>query len=395
MKPLAGVRVLDLTRLLSGPFATQILGDLGAEIIKIEPPGGEKARSNGPFTEDGVSTYFASLNRDKRSVVLDLKRAADRQVLCDLALVSDVLVENYRPGVMERLGLGFRDLHALNPRLIYVACTGFGQTGPYKDRPALDIVIQAMAGTMHITGSEAGPPTRVGFSVGDIAGGLYTAIAALAGIVAREQTLTGGFFDVSMLSAQVALLENAYARYFATGREPERLGSRHPVLAPFQIFDTKTCPIVIAVSTEAHWLKLTAVLERPDLAEALEFRSVSARLRHHALLVEEMERCLRQKSAEEWLPKLLEAEIPSGPVNSIGEAARDPQLAARDIFWSVEAEGKPLRVVGSPIVWEDSGPCSEGHSLSDPGQDQAYVLGKILGYGPDQVDALTRVGKGE
>lgn len=387
MKPLTGIRVLDLTRLLSGPFATQILGDLGAEIIKVEPPGGEKARRNGPLTADGMSSYFASLNRNKRSVELDLKRDPDREVLADLAKVSDVLVENFRPGVMERLGLGFRELRELNPRLIYVACTGFGQTGPYKDRPALDIVIQAMAGTMHITGPEEGAPTRVGFSVGDIGGGLYTAIAALAGIVQREQTLVGGFFDVSMIGAQVALLENAYARYFATGREPERLGSRHPVLAPFQVFQTKTHAIVIAVSTEDHWLALTEVLERPDLAEASEFAAVSERLHHHARLVEEMEACLRQKSADEWLPRLLAAQIPSGPVNSIGESARDPHLAAREMFWTVKGEGGPLRVVGSPIVFEEQASRRDGHHIPALGEDQAYVLGEILGYPPERIAA--------
>jgi CoA:oxalate CoA-transferase len=230
--PLSGVTVLDLTRVLAGPFCTLLLGDLGARVIKVESPSGDDSRHIGPFVK-GKSAYFMSLNRGKESVVLDLREPAGRDMFENLLARADVLVENFRPGTMERLGYGFESLHARFPRLIYAAASGFGHTGPQADRPAYDMVVQAMGGIMSLTGHPGGPPTRVGTSIGDIAAGLFTAVGIASALFHRTQSGTGAKIDVAMLDCQVAILENAIARYFATGEVPGPLGARHPSITPF------------------------------------------------------------------------------------------------------------------------------------------------------------------
>jgi CoA:oxalate CoA-transferase len=392
MKPLDGVRVVDLTRLLSGPFATQILADLGAEVIKVEPPGGDKARQNGPFV-DGQSTYFASLNRGKKSVVLNLKREAAREVFRRLVKAADVVVENFRPGVMERLGLGFRELRDINRNLVYVACSGFGQEGPRREHPALDVVIQAMAGTMSITGPEDGEPVRVGFSVGDLGGGLYTAVAVLAGLQSRQHGAGGLYLDVSMLDAQVALLENAFVRYFATGEVPRPTGTRHPVLAPFQAFATADRPIVIAVSTEQHWESLLEALELTDLKSRPEFADAAARRAHHADLAATLERRLRERTADEWLSRLMARHVPAGPVHRISDTAQDPQVALRHVFRTVEVDGTPFRVAGPPYHINGAPVPVAGH-VPALGEHSRAVLTE-LGYSDAEIVALMTEGSVE
>lgn len=390
MKPLQGVRVLDLTQILSGPYATQILADLGAEVVKIEQPGGDKARRNGPF-HDGHSTYFASVNRGKKSLTLDLKNRSGRGVFYQLARHADVVVENFRPGVAERLGIGFEEVKEINPHIIYAACSGFGHTGPASGRPALDIIIQALAGTMSLTGEAAGPPTRVGFSVGDLGAGLYLAVAILAALYQYRTNPQATFIDVSMLDSQVALLENAFARYFATGQVPGPTGSRHPVIAPFQCFQAQDGPFVVAVSTEAQWVQFAQASGHPELLADERFQTSSDRVRHIDQLEDLLKPTFKTRRAAEWIERFETAGVPVGQVKTVAEAAEDPQLLAREMFSTVHFGSSTLRVVASPLFF--NGQMVEvASTVAELNEHQEEVLGEILGYNPEDIARLEEEG---
>src|SRR5437016_3074962 len=297
--PLSGITIVDLTRVLAGPYCTLVLSDLGARVIKVEHPDGDIARGLGPWFGD-TSGYFLSVNRGKESIVLDLKRDADRALLHDLLAQADVLVENYRPGVMEKLGLGWETLRARYPRLIYAATSGFGHTGPYAPRAAFDLVAQGMGGLMSVTGHPGSPPTRVGTSIGDIAAGLFTAVGINAALVHRARTGEAMKLDVAMLDCQVAISENAIARHFA-GDPPGPIGARHPVVAPFDAFPTKDRHIILAIGGEAAYPKLCAALGCPDLAGDPRFATNERRLANHEALKDELSAALAERTAEEWL----------------------------------------------------------------------------------------------
>jgi CoA:oxalate CoA-transferase len=343
--PFADVTVVDLTRVLAGPFCTMVLADLGARVIKVERPGtGDDARGFGPFA-GGVSAYFASLNRGKESIALDLKREADRAVFEALLERADVLVENFRPGTLERLGYGWEALRARYPRLVYAAVSGFGHSGPYAERPAYDVIVQAMGGIMSLTGWPGGPPTRVGTSIGDIAAGLFAAVGIGAALHQRAATGAGTKVDVAMLDAQVAILENAIARHQATGEVPGRLGSRHPSIAPFAAFAAQDGSLVIAAGTDALFTALCRTLERPALAADPRFATNEARVRHVDALQAELEAALAARPVAEWLIRLEAAEIPCGPIQDIAQVLADPQIAARNML--IRAGG--LAMAANPI----------------------------------------------
>src|SRR5216683_3408270 len=290
--PLAGIVVVDLTRVLAGPFCTLVLADLGARVVKVERPGsGDDARAIGPFVH-GASAYFASVNRGKESVALDLSLEADLATLHRLLAGADVLIENFRPGVMDRLGLGWEAVHARHPGLVYASVSGFGQTGPYAGRPAYDMVAQAMGGIMSITGHPGGEPTRVGTSVGDITAGLFTAVGILAALHDRAGSGGGRRVDVAMLDCQVAILENALARYAATGVAPGPLGSRHPSITPFGVFRAADGHLVLAAGNDALFARLCSVLAVPDVAADPRFASNELRTVHHAELRAALESAL-------------------------------------------------------------------------------------------------------
>jgi CoA:oxalate CoA-transferase len=351
--PLAGLLVVDLTWYLAGPYATMVLADLGAEVLKIEQPrGGDPVRGNGPYwnADQRYSSYFMSVNRGKQSLVLDLKQERGRDLLRDLAARADVLVENFLPGAMERLGLDYAALAERNPRLVYASCSGFGQTGPYARRPALDVIIQAMAGTMSITGDADGEPMRAGMSVGDLSGALFTTIGILAALQERERSGCGQRVDVALLDAQVALLENAFARYFATGEVPERQGTSHPLITPFQSFATADGYLVVAASPQAHWRGLCDVLERPDLKDDPRFAERADRTRHRAALIALLAPIFRGRTTAEWVERLVAAGVPCGPVNAIDTVADDPHLAARGMFVDLDVPGLgTAHTVNSPL----------------------------------------------
>ena len=350
--PLTGVTVLDLTRVLAGPYCTLVLADLGARVIKVERPGsGDDARAIGPFV-DGQSAYFASLNRGKESIALDLKDAADCAVFERLLERADVLVENFRPGTMERLGYGWEALHRRHPKLVYAAISGFGQTGPLAHRPAYDLIVQAMGGIMSLTGQPGGPPTRVGTSVGDITAGLFAAIGVNAALARRAASGLGLQVDVAMLDCQVAILENALARYCATGEIPGPLGSRHPSIAPFEAFAARSGHLAVAAGNDRLFGKLCAAVGRPELAADPRFVDNDGRRRQADALKRELEVALSGRDAAEWLAILEEAGVPCGPINDVAQLLRDPQIAARNMLVTT-AEGGSLRSAGNPIKLSD------------------------------------------
>lgn len=336
--PLEGVRILDLTWVLAGPFASMVLCDLGADVIKVErPPIGDVARMTGPLV-NGESCYFLSVNRGKRSIAIDLKNEAGRDLFLRLVERADVVMENFTPGTMDSLGLGYDALSQRNPRLIYAATSGFGQTGPDRLRPALDVVAQGMGGIMSITGEPGGPPVRPGVSLGDIAAGLFTAIGVLAALHERERSGRGQMIDVAMLDCQISILENAFARYFASGQVPGPIGTRHPIATPFQAFPTRDGYIVLALSwgVENQWELFCATIGRPDLIDDPRFDTGPLRTEHHADLEPLLNDALRQKTTAEWLRDFDAIGLPCGPLNDVAQAAAHPQVKAREMLVEVE-----------------------------------------------------------
>lgn len=353
--PFSGIVVVDLTRVLAGPYCALLMAELGARVIKVEEPGhGDASRSIGPFikTKSGKtkSGYFMSVNRGKESIALDLKNESDRKIFDALLSRADVLLENYRGHTMEKLGYGWDILKAKYPKLIYAAVSGFGQTGPYSHRPAYDMVAQAMGGIMSLTGHPGSPPTRVGSSMGDLTAGLFTTIGIATALYDRTKTGAGMMVDVSMLDCQVAILENAIARYVATGDVPGPIGSRHPSIAPFAAFATKDGHIVIAVGTDKLFAKMADVLGCPKIASDARYATNPLRMQHWEELHEDMERALAARTSHEWLTALEDAGVPSAPINNVADVMADPQIAFRNMIVTADdPEIGPLRMQGNPI----------------------------------------------
>lgn len=394
MGPLEGVKILDLTWVLSGPFATMTLSDLGAEVIKVErPPYGDIARTTGPHI-NGESCYFFSVNRGKESIALDLKSQRGRKLFLDLIEQVDVAVQNYTPGAMEKLGLGWETLSTRNPRLIYAAISGFGQTGPDRERPALDVVVQGMGGIMSITGEPNGPPVRPGASIGDIAAGLYAAVGILSALHERERSGLGQMLDISMLDCQIAILENAFIRYFATGQPPKPLGTRHPLATPFQAFPTKDGYIVLALSwgVENQWALLCAVLDHVELVDDARFETSALRTEHHAELEPILSEAFRRRTTAEWLAELEQINLPCGPLNTIPEAAAYPQVVAREmlvdvahpVIGSLRMPTTPVRLSRTPGGIRGPSPAVGEHT--DP------VLSRFLGLDEGEIQRLREDG---
>ena len=350
--PLDGIRVLDLTWVLAGPYAAMLLCDLGAEVVKVErPPYGDVARTTGPFVAN-ESMYFQSVNRGKRSISIDLRSERGRDLFLRLVDEADVVMENFTPGKMAALGLGADDLLARNPRLIYASTSGFGQTGPLRDRPALDIIVQGMGGVMSITGYADGPPARPGTSIGDITAGLYTAVGILAALREREVSGLGQSLDISMLDCQIAILENAVARWYATGQEPGRLGTRHPSATPFQAFPTADGWMVLALAwgVESQWELFCAELGLTELVGDERFDTSLKRTENHAALEPLLFEATRRQTTEHWVETLSVYGIPIGPLNTIGQAVAQPQIAHREMIAEVEhpAAGT-VKMAASPL----------------------------------------------
>lgn len=379
--PLSGVTVIDLSRILAGPYCTLLMAEMGARIIKVEVPGtGDDAREYGPFV-GGKSTYFSSVNRGKQSIALDLKKPADKAIFEKLLAKGDVLVENYRPGTMEKLGYGWDTLHARYPRLIYAAASGFGHSGPWSERPAYDMVVQGMGGVMSITGYPGQPPARVGMSIGDIGAGLYAAVAVNAALLHREKTGEALKVDVSMFDSQLALLENAIMRYTVTGEVPGPLGARHPTITPFEGFATADHYIIIAAGNDGLFQQLCAALGRPAMAANPDYRSNELRLKHQPRLKAEIEAVLKTKPSAHWLELFEKAGIPGGPVNNLAQALAHPQTTARNMLITVEdPKSGTLKLAGNPIKFSGIADPKTRKPAPELDADRAAIL-KELGLG--------------
>ena len=388
--PLAGIRILDLTWVLAGPYAAMILCDLGAEVVKVErPPYGDVARTTGPFVNN-ESMYFQSVNRGKRSISIDLRSEAGRELFLRLVDEADVVMENFTPGVMDRLGIGPEALLERNPRLIFASTSGFGQTGPLRDKPALDIIVQGMGGVMSITGYPGEAPARPGTSIGDICGGLYTAIGILAALREREHSGCGQSVDISMLDCQIAILENAVARYFATGKEPGPLGTRHPSATPFQAFPTANGWMVVALSwgVDNQWELFCAELGIPELVGDERFDTSFKRTENHAELEPALFEATRKQTTEHWVKALAPYGIPIGPLNTIGQAVQQEQIAAREMITTVQHPiAGDVTMAASPLKLSRTPGRVYGYAPQF-GQDTADVLCEWLGISAEETAQL-------
>ena len=350
--PLKNLLVVDLTRVLVGPYCTMMLSDLGARVIKIEAPEiGDDSRKFGPFIEN-YSAYFMSLNRGKESIALNLKNDDDKKIFEKILSKADILVENFKPGTLEKWGFGWKDVSKKYPKLIYASASGFGQTGPLKELPAYDMVVQGMGGLMSVTGHPNTEPTRVGTSIGDITAGLFTTIGINAALYDREKTGKGAFIDVSMLDCQIAILENAIARYLSKNEIPGPMGSRHPSIAPFEAFKTKDSYIIIAAGNDKLFKNLCDVLEIPEISNDERFNTNSLRCENMSQLKEIFENKLSTKNTEEWIREMEQLKIPCGPIFNIKQAVENPQIQERNmivnsfhkVIGNFKSAGNPIKL---------------------------------------------------
>ncbi|MDA5109177.1 CaiB/BaiF CoA-transferase family protein [Brevibacillus thermoruber] len=389
---LRGITVLDLTRVLAGPFCTMILGDLGADVIKVEAVGSkDDTRAWGPPFAGGESAYYLCANRNKRAITLNLKSAKGQDAFKKLAAGADVVVQNFKTGTLERLGLGYDTLKRINPQIILASITGFGQTGPYKNEPGYDYIIQAMAGLMSITGDERSGPLKVGVAIADVLTGLYAAIGILAALHERSYSGEGQQLDVSLFDAQLSALVNVASSYLTTGAVPRRLGNQHPHIVPYQVFPTRDGEMVVAVGNDAQFRKLAEALGMPELAADERYRTNADRLRHRDGLVAVISAVMKAKPTTHWRARLQAAGIPHGPINDLQAVFADPQVQARNMVvemahptaGSVKLVGSPLKLSRTPVEMKRHPPLYGEHT--------AQVLAR-LGYSPDELDEMRRNG---
>ncbi|MBP2638468.1 MAG: yfdE 2 [Firmicutes bacterium] len=388
MKSLENVVVLDLTRVLAGPYASMMFADFGANVIKIETPnGGDDSRAFGPFVGK-ESAYFMSLNRGKRSMTLNLKEAKAKELFKEMVKKADVVLENYRPGTMEKLGLGYDVLKEINPKIIYTACSGFGHTGPYSSKPAYDVIVQGMGGIMGITGQEGGEPTRVGASVGDVTAGLFAVIGTLTALYTREVTGIGQKVDVAMLDCQVAILENAIARYATSGVSPQPIGNRHPSITPFEAFKAKDGYIIIAVGNDRLWSEFCNLIGKPEMIQDERFATNPKRTDNQKALKAILDTVFPDKTVDEWIAALDKAGIPCGPINSIERVVNNEQVKARDMIVETDhpVAGK-IKMAGIPIKLSET-PGSVERPAPLLGQHTEEILSEILGISSEEVAQL-------
>lgn len=378
--PLSGVRVLDLTRVLAGPYCTTLLWELGAEVLKIEQPGhGDDTRAFPPF-QNGESVYFASINRGKRSLALNLRNESDKEVFEELLKKADVLIENFRPGTMEKLGYSYESVSKRYPALIYASISGFGHTGPYKDLPAYDLIVQALGGMISINGPEGGPGVRLGVSLGDLAAGVFAALAIASTLFERRASGKGRFIDIAMLDVQTMLLESALVRQFATGEIQTPTGSRHAVITPFDVFAAKDGPVAIGCANDQLFDELCDALERPDLKSDKRYENLYARFYNHVELKKEIENVLSRRSVSDWVDALRARGLPVAPIHTMADVVKDPQLAARNMFVEVnDKEMGRLKMTGSAFKisgYPESGKRPPAPNLDEARQEILAELGR-------------------
>lgn len=390
--PLAGLRVLDLTQFLSGPYCTLILGDLGAEIVKVEPPQGDSSRQVPPHFVGDDSAYFLSINRNKKSIVLDLKSEEGRDLLRRLALVSDIVVENFRPGVLERLGVSPEALRQEKPSLVWCAISGFGQSGPYRDKPAYDMIVQALSGGMSMTGEKGRGAVRAGIPLGDLAAGMYAAIGILAAINRRHQTGQGEMIDISMLDCQAAMLSYQAAYHLHSGHVPDRQGSGHDSIPTYRTFTARDgIEVVITANTERMWQGLCRALGATHLIEDPRFLTNRERYKNRLELWPLLEAAFLAAPADDWVAKLEREEVPVGVVNTLDRVVNDPQILHREMVLALERDGVGARVMGNPVKLAEA-MRAEHHYPPTLGADGDDILRDILNLGEDELADLRSKG---
>jgi formyl-CoA transferase len=392
-KALLGIRVLDMSRVLAGPFCGMLLADMGADVIKLEMPGkGDDSREFPPFKE-GQSLYYTNLNRGKRSITLNLKHPEGKRLFNDLVKSCDVLIENFSPGTMDRLGLGYEELHTVNPRLVYAAISGFGQTGPYRSRPGYDIIGQAMGGLLSITGWPDSPPTRSGTAIGDILSSLFTAVGIMSALNIREKTGRGQLVDVSLVDSVYAALENIPQKYFTDGVIPQRIGNRYEFIYPYDTFMAIDGWVVIAIANDSIWGRFLETSGLSWLGSDPRFKSNKLRVENHAELRTIIEEWTRKQSMEELVRMLNGNRIPSCPIYNVKDASEDPHISkARGMVVEVEQPGLgKIRLQGNPIKMSETDPRPRGPAPSLGGDNDAVLMG-LLKLTPEEIEKLHREG---
>ncbi len=387
--PLEGIRVLDLTHVMAGPFCTQVLGDLGAEVIKIERPGeGDPTRKMPPHTFGDQSLYFMALNRNKKSLTLNLKTPEGRDIFYALTRKADVVMNNFMPGTMEKMGLGYEELKKINPKIVWASVTGYGQTGPYRERPSYDIIVQAMGGAMSYTGEPGRPPVRCGIPIGDLGGAVYTVIGILSALVSRSVTGEGRMVDISMLDVQIALHTYRAKYYFVTGEVPQPVGTGHVSNVPLRAYKTKDSALVIEAYIDHFYRNLCKNMEREDLADDPRFATRAARLKNKEELDRILEEEFLKKTTDEWLALFLKNEVPGGPINTVDKAMSDPQVLSRNMVIDIDSPhvGK-MKDVGNPVKISGA---DEPRYIYPPslGEHTDEILKDLLGYSTGQISDL-------
>ena len=387
--PLEGLRVLDLSRVLAGPFCTMMLGDMGAEIIKVEhPKGGDDTRGWPPFYDGGESTYFQSVNRNKKSLTLDLKAEEGKGIVRQLIEKSDILIQNFRPGTIERLGFGWDVCSAINPRLIYASVSGYGQTGPNRERPAYDILLQAEGGLMSITGEQEGVSVKTGIAIADLTTALFSIQGILLAIIAREKTGRGQYIDMAIQDGQAALMSHAAGNFFGTGVPPGRMGNRHPSICPYRDFQCSDGALIVAAANDSLWDRFARAIGRADLADDPRWKINDDRVKGRDELEAIIDEAMRGKTRAEWAEAISEGGVPCGPVKNIGEIASDPQVLHREMVIEMEhATTGTLKMMGIPVKLSDT----PGEAkLSPPllGEHTDEILGGLLGHSNEKIAEL-------
>ena len=388
-RPLAGVRVLDLTQFLSGPYATMILGDLGAEVIKVEPPQGDATRSIPPNFVGADSAYYLSINRNKCSIVIDLKKPSARELMLRLVKASDIVIENYRPGVIDRLGLGYRELSRANPAIIWASISGFGQDGPYRDFPAYDMIVQALSGGMSLTGEAGRPAVRAGIPLGDLAAGMFSVIGILAALHERKATGRGKQIDVAMLDCQVSMLCYQAAYYLVSGKVPGPQGREHESFATYRTFEAGDgVSVVVCANTEKMWQDMARILGLGELVGDERFRTNSDRHNHRGELAPLLEEAFRKHPADQWMLDFRQAGIPVGVVNTLDRALGSAHVMHRNMVVGMsDGAGHKVRVAGNPVKF--TGEAEFPPAYPPPlGRDTRSVLADVLGCSAQEITSL-------
>ncbi|MFB6347822.1 MAG: CaiB/BaiF CoA transferase family protein [bacterium] len=387
--PFDGITVLDLTRVLSGPYATMWLADMGADIIKVEKPGsGDDTRGYGPPFIEGEAAYFVSVNRNKRSMTLDFKTDRGKEVLWRLIEEADVLIENFRPGTLKDLGFGYQSVSRRNPEIIYTSISGFGQTGPDREKAGFDLTIQGLSGMMDITGQKDGPPTKMGVAIADLISGIYAAMGTSIALYHREKTGEGQHVDVGMLDSMISLLSYQAGRFFATGDAPERMGNFHPTISPYETFETKDGHMNLALGTDSMFERFCKLIDREDLLEDERFADNASRVEHQDEIHELLEEETRLKTTDEWTDLLDEAGIPAAPIKDLEEVFDDDQVQARNMVQRLQHPVAGLiKTTGIPIKMSES-PGSVDEPPPTLGEHTKEILSETLGYDSEDIKGM-------